>query len=418
VLRFSASPSRDLHLGDLRIALINALVARQRGEGFILRITDRDPQALAEGEAHAIQPILEKFVRHDQLLHQSESLHRYRQLAVSLVETGKAFVCTCTPETADDETYPCTGSCRNYTPEERALIDTGKRPYVIRIKRPAAPVVLDDVIAGTLTVNPDDIGDTILLRTDGIPTKVFANAVDDMLGDISLVIQDEAEHTHTAQEIHIRSQLGYTEAINYAHLPALKGELPSIKTLFEEGFLPDAIVNYLLALGQTAPEKIFTFPDAITWFDLRHLSHTPTTYNPDALRKLNREHLLRMDDKALSGLYKFADADIGRLIKLYLDEAPTLRELDERIPPIFAPKPCDGEEAETMRTLASLIASAPPFAEYGAFEMYLSERTGLHGDPLLIPLRRILTGAKNGPALSDLYPFIRSYITEVARCQP
>ncbi len=418
MLRFAASPSRDLHLGDLRIALINALVARQRGEGFILRITDRDPKALAEDQEHAIQPILEKFIRHDQVFHQSESLHRYRQLAVSLVERDNAFVCTCSPETPDNETYACNGACQNHTPEERARIYKEKRPYAIRVIRPDAPVVFDDVLTGTITTHPDTIGDPLLLRTDGVPSRAFAGAVDDMLGGISTVIRDEAERLRTAQEIHIRSQLGYTEAILYAHLPPLSGELPAIKTLFEEGFLPDAILNYLLTLGQTPPAKIFTFPDAITWFDLQHLSTAPTVYDPEALRELNREHLRRMDDKALSSLYKFADADIGRLIKLYLDEAPTLRELDARIPPIFAPKPCDGEHGETMHTLASLIASAPPFADFDTFEAYLIDQTGFPGDSLLIPLRRILTGAEDGPALSDLYPFIRSYITEVARCQP
>ena len=418
MLRFAASPSRDLHLGDLRIALLNALVARQRGEGFILRITDRDPGALAEDQEHAIGPILEKFIRHDQIFHQSESLHRYRQLAVSLVEADKAFVCTCSPKTPDDETYPCNGSCQNYTLEERARIYAENRPYAIRITRPDAPVVFDDVLAGTVTVYPDDAGDVILLRIDSIPTETFAGAVDDMLGGISLVIRNEAERPRTKQEIHIHSQLGYTEAILYAHIPPLSGELPAIKTLFEEGVLPDAILNYLLTLGQTPPAKIFTFPDAITWFDLPHFSTVRIEYDPEALRELNREHLRRMDDKTLSGLYKFADADIGRLIKLYLDEAPTLQELDERIPSIFASKPCDGEHGTTMHTLASLIASAPPFVDFETFEAYLIDQTGLHGDPLLIPLRRILTGAKVGPALSDLYPFIRSYITEVARCQP
>ncbi len=418
MFRFAASPSWDLHLGDLRIALLNALVARQRGEGFILRITDRDPKALAEDQEHAIGPILEKFIRHDQIFHQSESLHRYRQLAVSLVETDKAFVCTCSPEIPDDETYPCNGSCRSYTPEERARIYEEKRPYAIRISPPNTPIAVDDVLTGTVTVHPDAVGDTLLLRTDGVPSEAFAGAIDDMLGGISTVIRNEAERLRTAQEIHIRLQLGYTEAIAYAHLPPIEGKLPAVTTLFEEGFLPDAIVNYLLAFGQTPPEKVFTFPDAITWFNLRNLSTAPITYDSDTLRKLNREHLHRMDDKALSSLYKFADADIGRLIKLYLDEAPTLRELDARIPPIFAPKPCNGEYGETMRTLASLIASAPPFADFETFETYLTDRTDLHEDSLLIPLRRILTGAEDGPALSDLYPFIRSYITEVARCQP
>ncbi len=418
MFRFAATPLRDLHLGDLRIALINALVARQRGEGLLLRITDRNPDSLEKQQTPPILPILDKFVPHDQLLHQSESLHRYRQLTVALVKAGKAFVCTCPPGTPDDETYPCSGSCRHLAPQERRRISDTKQPYAIRIVRPDAPVVYEEMIGGTVTVEPDDIGETLLLRTDGIPTETFAAAVDDMLEGISLVIRDAVEHHHTAQEVYIRTQLGYTQTIPYIHVSSISGDLPTVTSLFEEGFLPDAILNYLLTLGQTPPAEVFTFPDAIMWFDLQHLSTAPTLYDPEALRKLNREHLRRMEDKALSGLYEFADADIGRMIKLYLNEAPTLGELDEKILPIFAPKPCDGEYRETMHTLASLIASAPPFTDFETFETYLIEQTGLHDDSLLIPLRRILTGAEHGPALRDLYPFIRSYIMEVARCQP
>jgi glutamyl-tRNA synthetase len=134
------------------------------------------------------------------------------------------------------------------------------------------------------------------------------------------------------------------------------------------------------------------------------------------LRFLNREQLYRMDYKAISGLYGFADTSIGQLIKLYLQEASTLSELDTRIKPFFTSKPCDGDWGEEMHTIAHLIPNAPFFEAFNDFKAYIMGETGLKEKQLSKPLRLILTGTEHGPELDEVYPLIRSYITEVARC--
>jgi glutamyl-tRNA synthetase len=136
----------------------------------------------------------------------------------------------------------------------------------------------------------------------------------------------------------------------------------------------------------------------------------------DTLRFLNREHIRRMDDKAASALYGFADAPIGKLVKLYLAEASTLRELDARIQPIFAPKPCEGTWGESMKRLAALVPDMPIFKTLDEFKAYLTEQTGLEQEQLCPPLRLLLTGAENGPDLREIYPLIQSYLLEVAQC--
>jgi len=408
VLRFEASPSSELTLGHLRVALINALTAQQRREGFLLRITDHDPAA----STFDPQPFLDKCLHYDQRQHQSENLRRYRHLASTLLQAGNAYVCTCDPDT------PCQGACPDRTPQEIETLHRQKHPYSIRIVAPTAPIMFADAVQGAVTVLPEEIGSFWILDPDGTPSECFAAAVDDMLSGITLILRENSQRPQAAREIHIRTLLGFTETIDYGHIAPLSGAVPTVRALFEEGILPDAMITYLLSIGQTPPQPHFTLSDAAAWFDLAALAKTPAPCDPLALRAHNRRHLERMDDKALSGLYQFADADIGRLVKLYLDDAATLSELDRYIRPIFAPKPCDGENAQTLKTLSSLILSAPPFKTFEPFYAHIQNQSGFDDATLQPLLRQLLTGTTQGPALHEVYPHLKSYITEVARCQP
>jgi len=413
MMRFALSLHSELSLDALRVALVSSLVARQRGEALILRIEDTDKtRSTLAAESRAI---LEKCaLRYDHTLYQSESRHRHQQLAVSLLEQGKAFLCTCPPE-ADR----CSGACRSRTPEELQRIRDREIPYQLRVAAPQSPIVFTDILQGEVTTQPREIGDIAILQTDGTPTDTFATAVDDMLGGISLVIRCEHYLAHTPGQIHIRNLLGYTEPITYAHLPPiLPGAEPdsalSVPSLLREGFLPDAILNYLLHPEADAPLSIFTPAEASETFTIERLSPSPVPFDRARLRELNRQHLRRMDDKALSKLYGFADGDIGRLVRLYLDEAATLNELDARIRPVWAPKECN----DTMRMLAEQIAEAPWLDRYSDFLDYLLETSRLPRERLVPLLRRLITGADSGPELEHIYPHLQSYITEVARCQP
>jgi len=191
----------------------------------------------------------------------------------------------------------------------------------------------------------------------------------------------------------------------------------SVIWLLEQGFLPDAIINYLLLLGNKTPVEVFTLPEAIEWFDLKNISKAPAKFDIDKLRFLNREHIKRMDSKELSKIFGFADSDIGELAKVYLEESSTIFEIEDKIKNILAPKKCSESWAEEMKTLSKTILKAPMIDDFNEFKNYLIKESGLKGKKLFKPLRLLLTGQESGPELSSIYPFIKPYLLEVARCE-
>ncbi|MBA1421322.1 MAG: glutamate--tRNA ligase [Epsilonproteobacteria bacterium] len=410
MLRFAQSPTGDMHINDLRIAILNYLVAQQRGERFTVRIDDTDKASVIEGKDTEIMQILEKFaLKHASVFHQSEHLHMHQTLAIKLLEEGKAFVCTCT-----GEQEPYSGRCENVDKSEHSKLKESGTPFVIRLKKPAQDIVIHDVIQDDSTATPDEVDAFVILRTNGTPTEVFASACDDMLSGITMIIDKEEDLKYASKVEHIKTQLGYSEETSYAHVPMMT-DSPSLKVLFEEGYLPDAIINYLLLLtSPDAPQEIFTLPEAIAWFNLENISNSDVAFDIDKLRSINAEHLRRMDDKLLSTLFGFADADIGKLAKLYLEEVSTINELKVKIEAIFTSKNFEGAWADQMRTMETLIQDAPMFHDYHTFEAYLLKETGLTGQDFFKALRLLLTGAEHGPELSTIYPLIKPYILEIA----
>ena len=434
MLRFALSPTEDMDIESLREALFNYIIARERDEQFIVRIGDIDKERNIEGKDTEILQILEKFaLPHDHLFYQSENLHIHQTLAIRLVEEGKAFVCTCTPEQleADREkarkervAYRYSGRCETMKSGELNRLKEEKTPFVLRLRKPEAPIVFDDLLRGKIETAPEEVDSFVILRADGTPSDNFACACDDMLTGIDMVIGKEDHISNTPRQIHIKQLLGYDTHTDYAHLPAIldtegkkmsrHDDTSSVKWLFSEGFIPDAIINYLLLLGNKTPEEIFTLPEALEWFRLESISGIPARFDIDELRRINREHLKRMDDKALSTLFGFADANIGKLAKVYLGEASTLNELEGKIRAIFTPKDFAGVWGEEMRILEKIIAESKPIERYDVFSKHLMDQSGLKGENYFKPLRILLTGAEQGPELSDIYPFIKSYLLEVA----
>jgi len=423
MLRFAPSPTGDMHIDDLRTAILNYLVAQQRNEPFIVRIEDMDKARNIEGKDTEIMQILEKFaLKHDNVFHQSEHLHMHQTLAIRLLEEGKAFVCTCTPEEVEDDHY--SGKCFEVDKSEHAKLKESGTPFVIRIKKPEHDIVNHDLIMGEIVTSADEVDSFVILRADGTPTYNFACACDDMLSGVNFIIHGEEHLCDTPKQKHIKEQLGYEEETAYAHLPLILNtegkkmnkhdDASSVKWLFEQGFIPDAILNYLLLLGNTkAPKEIFTLPEAIKWFKLENISKSAAKFDIDKLRFINKEHLKMMDDKLLSTLFGFADADVGKLAKLYLEEASTINELAAKIRPVFAPKVFEGEWTEQMRIMQKLIADAPMIESFDAFKSYIMKKSGLKAKEFSKPLRLLLTGAEEGPELSDIYPLIKPYLLEV-----
>ena len=433
MLRFAPSPTGDMHIENLRVAIFNYMVAKQRDVNFIVRIEDTDKERNITGKDTEIMDILEKFaLPHDSVSHQSENLHIHQTLAIRLLEEKKAFVCTCTPEQIDTEKeeakknnaiYRYSGRCSKVGAEELRKLKEDKTPFVVRIMTPDAPIVNHDLIKGDMETSPNEVDSFVILRADGTPTYNFACACDDMISGISLIIRSDEHLSNTPKQTYIKRLLGYEQDTNYAHLPVIlntdgekmdmSDETCSIKWLFEQGFIPDAIANYLILLGNETPTEIFTMPEALEWFDLSKISTSPVKFDIDKLRSINRQHLEMMDDKRLSGLFGFADEDIGKLAKLYLEEASTINELDAKIKLIFSPKDFNGKWGEQMRMIAENIETMPMIDDVDDFNVHIVHMTGLKGENFFTPLRLLLTGSEDGPELSDIYPLIKPYLLEV-----
>ena len=435
MLRFAPSPTGDMHIGNLRVAILNFLVAQQNQEGFLVRIEDTDTKRNIEGNDTEIMQILEKFALiHESVFHQSEHLHMHQTLAIKLLEQDKAFVCTCTPEQleADREAakakkvaYRYSGRCHDVGKAEHSKLKESGIPFALRIKKPTEDIVNHDLIKGDIKTAANEVDSFVILRTDGTPTYNFACVCDDMLSGVTFIIRGEDHLSNTPRQKRIKTELGYNGETTYAHLPMIlntdgkklskRDDASSVKWLFEEGFLPDAIINYLLLHGNTkAPSEIFTLPDAIEWFDIKNISKSAAKFDIDKLRFINRKHLERMEDKALSTLFGFADTDIGKLAKLYLEEASTTKEIDTKIKAIFSPKNFTGKWSEHMRTIEILVQNAPMFSKFDDFKSYIMKGSGLKDENFFKPLRLLLTGAEQGPELSDVYPLIKSYLLEIA----
>ncbi len=434
MLRFAPSPTGDMHIENLRVAIFNYMVAKQKDLNFIIRIEDTDKERNIEGKDTEILQILEKFaLPHDSVSHQSDNLHIHQTLAIRLLEEKKAFVCICTPEQleADREeakknkvAYRYSDRCSYVGTQELAKLKEDKTPFVIRIKTPHKAITNHDLIKGDIITAPNEVDSFVILRTDATPTYNFACACDDMISGVSLIIRGEDHLSNTPRQKHIKQLLGYEEKTEHAHLPIIlnaqgkkmskRDDESSVRWLFEQGFIPDAIANYLILLGNKAPTEIFTMPEALEWFTLENISKSAARFDIDKLRFINRKHLGMMDDKKLSSLFGFADEDIGKLAKIYLEEASTINELESKIRPIFAPKNFSVEWGEQMRIMEKLIADAPMIDTFEAFQSYIIKESGLKGESLLKPLRLLLTGAQQGPELSDIYPLIKSYLLEVA----
>ena len=391
--RVAPSPTGDMSVNDLRIALLNSICAQQAGESLIVRIEDGDRARIIEGKDQEILEMLELFgISYSQLYYQSSNFKYHLQFASTLLDTKKAFICFCPHELS-----ACDGTCEHLSPEEVLNIP---KPFVIRMKK-----------QGTTCDS------FVIMRTDKYPTFTFACACDDMLQGVTTIIREnEQEHTAPKEE-HIRKSIGYDQAMHYTHVPSLlcKEDESAVLRLLDQGFMPEAIVNYLLLLSNPAPTEIFTLKEAIAWFDIKTISKSPAPFEIEKLRFINREHIKRIPDMELSKRIGYACENIGKLAKLYTEEASTTYEIKQKVDALFAKKAFDATFEAESKLLQELILHAPYCESYDAFKAYLAEKSGLEDEPFLKPLRLWLTGADTELDLALLYPLIKNYLKEIVR---
>lgn len=425
MLRIALSQTKDIDLEDLRIALLNYIISKKTDEELVIRIDDANKDKNIEGKDKEILELLNLFsIEHSRVIYQSENIKYHQKLAMQLMTQKKAFSCFCSDtklnelkESAKKEgkNYNYDDFCANLSDE---IILEVNAAFTVRIKRPIDNIKLIDSFNGEFDYTPNDIDSFIILNHDKTPTTEYACAVDDMIYDITMVINKKEHILSAPRQIHIRNSLGYKKDINYIHLPSILNEKEnsnSIKWLIEEGFLPVAIANYLVFLGNETPKEIFTLEEAIQWFDIKNISNKEVIFDFEKLKTINKKHLELIDDLRLSKLLGFADTDIGKLGKLFLSEASTLNGIKEKLNLIFSKKDLCKDFEDESKQIIKCLKEAPHIDDFNNFKNYITQNTGLKDDSLLIPLRYLLTKEENGVNLSDIYPYIKNYLGEIIK---
>ena len=320
--RFAPSPTGYMHVGNLRTALYTYLTAKHQGGTFILRIEDTDQGRLVEGATDVIYNTLrETGMNWDEgpdiggpvgPYVQSERMGIFKKYALELVEKGEAYYCFCTNERLEEmhqqqkaagEMTHYDGHCRDLPKEEVERLLAAGTPYVIRQKMPREGVTgFDDMVYGHIEVNNSELDDQILLKTDGMPTYNFANVVDDHLMGITHVIRGSEYLSSTPKYNLLYKAFGW-EIPAYIHCPPVMKDAQnklskrngdaSYQDLVAKGYLPAAVLNYLLLLGW-APEgeqEIFSLEEMVKIWDPTRISKSPAIFDPLKLRAINAAYL-------------------------------------------------------------------------------------------------------------------------------
>ncbi len=421
MFRFAPSPTGDMHIGDLRVALFNYICAVQAKDKLTIRIEDIDKEQFTPGKDQEILEILTLFhISYHDVVYQSHNLKFHQQLATKLLMDKNAFSCFCTSQEieaarekakSEKQTYQYNGACEDLSDD---AVLNNEAPFCVRVKRPSQDISFEDKILGNMLYKKEEIDSFVILNVNKTPTANFATAIDDLLGDISMVIQEEKHLANTPKQIMLRDYLGYDKKISYAHLPTVTESETSVKWLLEEGFLPSAITNYLISIGNQPPIEIFDLAEAIEWFNISKLSASPSAFDITKLRQINCAHIKKMPALELAKFIGFSSKDLGELAKIYTEEANTINEIKPKIDAIFAKKEPSVFQEEFV-LLTKIAKKAPFFKAFDDFQAHLAKESGLEDEQLLKPLRYLLTGADEGPNLSDIYPHIKNYLGEIIK---
>lgn len=387
MLRYIVLPSNEFNFDDLQIALLNYIVAKEKNSNF-LTIVDDISKEYIEGKEQEIIDILKKFaIDTEQKVYRKDNLSIYQRFATKLVEDKKAFICFC------DEVQSKCSSCKKLPKEQIKNKLDSKEPYTIRLNH--------------------ENREQIILQKNQIPTFDFASAIDNMIYNINTIVAKDSEDSSIKEQISILKLFDYSSEINSFYIKTSK--TPTVVELLKSGFLPDAIINYAINLIYPTSKEVFYLPDAIKWLDISKLDSRAKSFNIDELKELNRKHLLKMDSKKLSSTVGFADSDIGELLKLFLKNLFTINELESKFKQIFKPKNCKND-IDSFKQISDIIKKAPMIDNFLQFKEYLVKKSNF-SDTKVEDIIVELFGVKDIKEAKEVYPFIKSYILEVARCQ-
>ena len=290
MLIFAPSTTKDMDINDLRVALFNYIVAKQNNKNLIIKIEDINIKEEINKKVKDILNLLNLFsIEYTQLLYQSNNIKYYQQIAMQMLIDKKAFNCFCSDEALQkdkEELNSYSGFCENLKDE---TILSCEAPFRIRIKKPKDEITFFDLLKGKCVYKPLEIDSFIILNQNKTPTFDFATAIDDMLNNITTIIRDDKYLKNTAKQIYIRESIGYKAPIEYIHLPKIKTDKElNIQTLIDEGFLPAAIINYLILCSYDTPKEIFSIKDVIKWFDIKKIKKNLVKFDLDKLKEINQ----------------------------------------------------------------------------------------------------------------------------------
>ena len=441
--RFAPSPTGFLHIGGARTALFSWAYARKHGGTFILRIEDTDVE---RSTPEAVQAILDgmKWLNLDYdegPFYQMQRMPRYKEVIAQMMASGQAYKCYTTPAELDalreaqrarGEKPRYDGRWRPDTGKTLPAIPEGVHP-VVRFKNPVGGVVeWDDMVKGHIEFQNDELDDLIIARSDGTPTYNFCVVVDDWDMGITQVIRGDDHVNNTPRQINILKALN-ANVPNYAHLSMILGDdgqklskrhgAVSVMQYDEDGYLPEAVINYLARLGWShGDEEVFTVAQFCEWFDLDHITPSAAQFNTEKLKWLNNHYLKATDNARLAELVRprLATRNVNvvnapaleNIIALYKERVSTLNELADAAEVFYIDLHPDKALLDTHLSSEALPALREFAARISNIAWEASEISGLikeligkHGikmPKLAMPLRVMLVGQTQAPSVDAL----------------
>ncbi len=450
--RFAPSPTGRMHVGNLRTALYAYLIAKHAGGEFILRIEDTDQERLVEGAVDIIYRTLGKTgLIHDEgpdldggvgpyVQSQRQAQGLYLQYARELIEKGEAYYCFCDKERLASLTRVVEGKeinvydkhCLSLSEEEIEAKLAAGVPYVIRQKNPTTGTTsFQDEIYGEITVNNDELDDMILIKSDGYPTYNFANVVDDHLMGITHVVRGNEYLSSSPKYNRLYEAFGWEVPI-YVHCPLITDEEhhklskrcghSSYEDLTEQGFLTEAIVNFVALLGWSPSDnrEIFSLQELTEAFDYHHLSKSPAVFDYTKLKWMNGEYIKAMEfepfcEMALPYLREVISKDldlakIAAMVKTRIEVFPDIRDmvdffeaLPEYDPEMYCHKKMKTTKESALEVLGELVPILEEQTDYSNDALYQTllayvEKKGCKNGYVMWPVRTAVSGKQMTPA--------------------
>ncbi len=450
--RFAPSPTGFMHIGNLRTAIFEYVLAKKDNGDFILRIEDTDQARKVEGAIEFIYKTLELcgFKIDEGPLNpgkygpyiQSERLDLYKKYALELVEKGKAYYCFCTEEELEEmrkkaslrnKPFVYDGRCSKLSHEKIEENLKNGVPYVIRQKMPKTGfTVVKDVIYGDIKIDNSILDDQILLKSDGFPTYNFANVIDDHLMAITHVIRGK-EYLDQTAKYNLLYEAFEWEKPTYIHVAMVLGEDgnklskrngdASFMDLYEEGYLPEAIVNYLSLLGWSPADnkEVFTIDELIQKFDEKRISKSSSQYDVKKLQWFNHQYIKEMEDSNyLTWVKRYfetpTDKDekwLDHLLLIYKNALNYGKEINDLVKDFLSDNyeinaecreflASDEVIPSVIKTFRDEITNINWTVEDISLAINnVKEKVGVKGKLLFMPIRIVTTGIMHGPELAD-----------------